>query len=242
VKISDGDANRLAGVPFMITSKSTGESHVVVTDRNGEFSTASSWNPHNQNTNRGKSDRDGVWFGEMRTLDDSLGALLYDDYVIEELPCDANEGLELLAIEVSIYRHMTVIDLGTLTDDYIQVPEIFTTALDQESTTNEAHVSEETIITDTVYYSGLKVGKDYTVKGILLYIFVTKRCTFQLTNTLIAAGIIFIALLVLAIVFFIRYSKTKKTPFLILGIIFIALIAVVVIYGLAAVLLIDAIE
>jgi hypothetical protein len=60
--------------------------------------------------------------------------------------------------------------------------------------------------------------------------------------TLIAARIIFIALLVLAIVFFIRYSKTKKTPFLILGIIFIALIAVVVIYGLAAVLLIDAIE
>ncbi|MDL2238187.1 hypothetical protein LJC56_10255 [Christensenellaceae bacterium OttesenSCG-928-K19] len=60
--------------------------------------------------------------------------------------------------------------------------------------------------------------------------------------TLLAAGIIFIALLVLAIVFFIRYSKTKKTPFLILGIIFIVLIAVVVIYGLAAVLLIDAIE
>ena len=60
--------------------------------------------------------------------------------------------------------------------------------------------------------------------------------------TLLAAGIIFIALLVLAIVFFVRYSKTKKTPFLILGIIFIVLIAVVVIYGLAAVLLIDAIE
>jgi hypothetical protein len=60
--------------------------------------------------------------------------------------------------------------------------------------------------------------------------------------TILAAGIIFIALLVLAIVFFIRYNKTKKTPFLVLGIIFIVLIAVVVIYGLAAVLLIDAIE
>jgi hypothetical protein len=60
--------------------------------------------------------------------------------------------------------------------------------------------------------------------------------------TLLAAGIIFIVLLVLAIIFFIQYSKTKKMPFLILGIIFIVLIAVVVIYGLAAVLLIDAIE
>ncbi|MGI6154223.1 MAG: SpaA isopeptide-forming pilin-related protein, partial [Christensenellaceae bacterium] len=32
VKISDGDGNRLANVPFRITSKSTGENHVIVTD------------------------------------------------------------------------------------------------------------------------------------------------------------------------------------------------------------------
>jgi hypothetical protein len=115
-------------VPFSITSVTTGESHVIVTDINGEFSTASSWNPHSQHTNRGETDRDGIWFGQLETLNDDLGALLYDTYLIEELPCEANKGYELLSFEVSVYRHNTVIDLGTLTNDHIVVPEIFTTA------------------------------------------------------------------------------------------------------------------
>ena len=40
VKIGNGTHKRLAGIPFQITSKTTGESHVVVTDKNGQFSTA----------------------------------------------------------------------------------------------------------------------------------------------------------------------------------------------------------
>ena len=168
IKIADGTAQRLAGVPFSITSKATGESHVVVTDVNGEFSTASEWNPHSQNTNAGQTDRDGVWFGELDTLDDSKGALLYDDYIIEELPCEANEGFELLSFEVSVYRHNTVIDLGTLTDDYIPVPEIFTTALEKESMGNTAYAAEKVTIVDTVYYSGLKAGTEYTLNGVLM--------------------------------------------------------------------------
>ena len=168
IKIADGTAQRLAGVPFSITSKTTGESHIVVTDVNGEFSTASEWNPHSQNTNAGETDRDGVWFGELDVLDDSKGALLYDDYIIEELPCEANEGFELLSFEVSVYRHNTVIDLGTLTDDYIPVPEIFTTALEKESMGNTAYAAESITIVDTVYYSGLKAGTEYTLKGVLM--------------------------------------------------------------------------
>jgi hypothetical protein len=168
VKISDGDAKRLAYVPFAITSKTTGESHVIVTDQNGEFSTASSWNPHSQNTNRGESDRDGVWFGELRVLNDGLGALLYDTYLLEELPSESNKGYELLTFEVSVYRHDTVVDLGTLTDDHIPVPEIFTTAMDKETMSAFAYVSETTTILDTVYYSGLTVGKTYTLKGVLM--------------------------------------------------------------------------
>lgn len=49
VKVSDGKQERLADIPFRITSKATGESHVIVTDRNGYASTASGWNPHTQN-------------------------------------------------------------------------------------------------------------------------------------------------------------------------------------------------
>lgn len=168
VKIADGDAGRLAGVPFRITSLTTGESHTVITDKNGQFDTSSSWNPHSQNTNRGETDHDGIWFGDPETINDDLGALLYDNYLIEELPCAANEDMELLSFDVSIYRHSTVVNLGTLTDDYMQKPEIFTTAMDEETMGSEAHASEETTIIDTVYYSGLSVGKEYTVKGILM--------------------------------------------------------------------------
>ena len=168
IKISDGDAKRLANVPFRITSVTTGESHVIVTDVNGEFSTASDWNPHSQNTNRGETDRDGVWFGEPWTLNDDVGALLYDTYTIEELPCEANEGYELLTFEVSVYRHNTVIDLGTLTDDRIVTPEIFTTARDQQTDTNSAYAAEQATILDTVYYSGLKADEEYTLKGALM--------------------------------------------------------------------------
>ena len=75
VKIGDGTHKRLANVPFRITSKTTGESHVIVTDKNGQFSTSADWVSHKQNTNAGKSSEDGIWFGTSEP-DDSKGALL----------------------------------------------------------------------------------------------------------------------------------------------------------------------
>ena len=75
VKIGAGTHKRLADVPFRITSKTTGESHIVVTDDNGQFSTSSDWASHKHNTNEGKTSEDGVWFG-ISEPDDSKGALL----------------------------------------------------------------------------------------------------------------------------------------------------------------------
>ena len=63
VKIGAGTHQRLAGVPFRITSKTTGESHIIVTDDNGQFSTSSDWASHKHDTNEGKDSEDGVWFG-----------------------------------------------------------------------------------------------------------------------------------------------------------------------------------
>lgn len=124
VKVSDGDLSRMAGVPFRITSATTGESHVVVTDGNGYASTAASWVPHTSSTNANDGASDGswdasagVWFGASGP-DDSKGALPYDTYEIEELPCAANEGKRLLGpIEVRVYRDGVTVDLGTLTND-----------------------------------------------------------------------------------------------------------------------------
>lgn len=168
VKVADGSLNRLANVPFRLTLNATGESHVLMTDENGQFSTASSWNPHSQNTNRGESPLDGVWFGDMDALDDSKGALPYGRYTLEELPCEANEGMELLKFTVSVYRNNVLVDLGTLTDDYIPVPEISTTAKDMETLDRTAHTSATTVIEDTVYYNELTPGTTYTLKGVLM--------------------------------------------------------------------------
>ena len=77
VKIGAGTHKRLADVPFRITSKTTGENHIVVTDDNGQFSTSSEWASHKHNTNAGKTSEDGVWFGTSEP-DDSKGALPYD--------------------------------------------------------------------------------------------------------------------------------------------------------------------
>ena len=164
VKVSDGEQTRLSDVPFTITSVTTGESHTIVTDKNGYASTASKWNKHTQNTNRGETSEDGVWFGSS-TPDDSKGALIYDQYVIEEQRCESNKGMSLLKFEVTVYKDSVTIDLGTLTDDLI---EIGTTALDKETGTHMSKPEKEVTLADTVEYSGLKKGQSYKLVGTLM--------------------------------------------------------------------------
>ena len=159
VKLKDSSMARLAGVPFKITSKTTGESHIIVTDANGYANTSSSWNLHTNNTNRGQSDEDGIWFemdreGNKTTkVDNALGALPYDLYVLDEMPCDANKGCRLLeGIEIAVTRDSVTVKLGTLTDDAI---EIETTAKDSETGGHFAKADEKVTIIDIVKYTGL---------------------------------------------------------------------------------------
>ncbi|WP_395023634.1 SpaA isopeptide-forming pilin-related protein, partial [Robinsoniella sp. RHS] len=156
IKVSDGDLNRMSGVPFKLTSKTTKESHIVITDENGIFNTASAHVPHSQNTNRGKTAEDGIWFGSLDTLDDNKGALLYDTYRFEELPCEANADKILMKpFDIVIKKNMTVVDLGTITNDYKPKPEIGTTATDKETGGHEGFVNEKTTIVDLVEYVNL---------------------------------------------------------------------------------------
>ena len=135
-----------------------------MTDKNGYASTSSKWNKHTQNTNRGETSEDGVWFGSS-TPDDSKGALIYDQYVIEEQRCESNKGMSLLKFEVTVYKDSVTIDLGTLTDDLI---EIGTTALDKETGTHMSKPEKEVTLADTVEYSGLKKGQSYKLVGTLM--------------------------------------------------------------------------
>lgn len=164
VKVADGEQKRLSDIPFSITSVTTGESHTVVTDKNGYASTAAKWNKHTHNTNQGKTSEDGIWFGTSKP-DDSKGALIYDTYTVEEQRCKANESMDLLKFEVTIYKDSVTVDLGTLTDDQI---EIGTTALDKETGTHMSKPEKEVTLIDTVEYSGLKKGQKYKVIGTLM--------------------------------------------------------------------------
>lgn len=165
VKIGAGTHKRLANVPFKITSKTTGESHIVVTDKNGQFSTASDWASHKKNTNAGKSSEDGIWFGTSEP-DDSKGALLYDTYEIEELSCESNKGMKLIpAFEVVVSRNKVKIDLGTLTDEYEKEISIHTTATDKKTGEKIIVAGKKVTIVDTVTLDGLEEGRKYQLKG-----------------------------------------------------------------------------
>ena len=183
VKVGEGgEANmgRFANVAFKLTSQTTVESHIVVTDENGEVRTTTEWNPHSQNTNGNDEitdetlwdDHAGTWFGLttegwMVDVQDELGALPYDTYTLEELPCEGNQGYELVKVpNITISRNNTVIYLGTIDDQFEGVPEIGTTAtVDGEHTAEPA--GEVTLI-DTISYKNLKVGETYKISGVLM--------------------------------------------------------------------------
>ena len=144
--------------------KATGESHIVVTDKNGQFSTASDWASHKKNTNAGKSSEDGIWFGTSKP-DDSKGALLYDTYEIEELACESNKGMKLIpAFEVVVSRNKVKIDLGTLTDtgklkefiDYCKSHSLPDTKISFDKTSVNAYVRDGIQVTDWITFKGNK--------------------------------------------------------------------------------------
>ena len=183
VKVGEGgEANmgRFANVAFKLISETTGEEHIVVTDENGEVRTTTEWNPHSQNTNGNDEitdetlwdDHAGTWFGLttegwMVDVQDELCALPYDQYTLEELPCEGNQGYELVQVEhVTISRNNTTIYLGTIDDQFEGVPEIGTTAtVDGEHT---AEPAGEVTLVDTVTYKNLKVGQTYKLSGVLM--------------------------------------------------------------------------
>ena len=104
----------------------TGESHVIVTDANGYFSSASDYVRHSVDTNAEKAEA-GLWFGMAdgvaAPVNDTQGALPYDTYRIEELRCENNTGKQLYTGEFIISRDAFVLDMGTIENlDFPQEP------------------------------------------------------------------------------------------------------------------------
>ena len=181
VKVGESDMERLANVPFALISQTTGERHVIVCDENGYANTHSSWNPHTQRTNANDEateetydEEAGLWFGLthegwMVDVQDELGALPYDYYTLQELPCTSNAGYELLTVKnIRVKRHDVIVQLGTLDDPLGLPPDIETTARDGFDADKIVFGDTEATITDTVAYSNLAPGVTYHLEGTLM--------------------------------------------------------------------------
>lgn len=170
----------LAHVPFAITSATTGESHIAVTDANGYLSTSAGKNAHSTRTNANDAvllddgtvdeaaidETAGIWFSGSTGLatapDDALGALPYDTYEVRELPCSANAGLNLAEWTIVVSSDGYDIDGGTFVDT--PAPSIATT-LTGDGTSHLAAADQVVELTDTVSYGGLEPGQAYTLSG-----------------------------------------------------------------------------
>lgn len=180
VKKDDATNQPIANAAFRITSKTTGENHLVVSNSNGVINTASSFARHSNHTNGydGLNGDDqpvfkgyGTWFGTKsnNTNQDSVGALPYDTYEIQELKCDANKfcyDVKDQKQTVTINQDGTVKDLGQWQNDCAEFS-VGTTASDAEDGDKFIQAGETAKIKDTVEYC-VKKNMEYTIKGVLM--------------------------------------------------------------------------
>ena len=183
-KNSDTD-EALAYIPFRITNNTTGETHYILTDANGNFTSATG---KTTNTNANDAvlsqygDKDvipqsavdslakdaGLWFGmgsegTMTAANDSYGAFVYGTYTITELKTEATRSMKMYTSTFTIDTDGKVLDLGTVNN----VPMgIKTTLVD----VNGEHFTEpisSITLTDHVAYKNLDTDKTYTLTGTL---------------------------------------------------------------------------
>ena len=184
-KVDEDSMERMGGTGFRITSLTTGETHVAVTDENGLFSTERQ--PHTQNTNANDSAVDendvviadkvvpdaGLWFSGRADLqtgpNNEMGALPYDSYEVRELRCERNEGKELVTFTVYIHEDNYFADLGTIDNKTPSsaTPHIATT-LTYDDTSHVAPATQDVTLVDVVQYEGLTPGEQYELLGILV--------------------------------------------------------------------------
>lgn len=185
IKRDDQTQKPMSGVIFKLTSKTTGETHLLMTDENGEINTSSEFVKHSYMTNQNDSALNadgtcdatklvmdtGVWFGGTQDTEDgakpsdTLGALPYDTYTISELSSPQNKGKKLISFDIQLTRPHYNLILGTLNN---KPAESFISELLSTNLNHSAYTEEKTILTDTLSFENLNVGSSYTVSGYLV--------------------------------------------------------------------------
>ena len=185
IKRDDQTQKPLSGVIFKLTSKTTGETHLLITDENGEINTSSEFVKHSYKTNQNDSALNadgtcdatklvmdtGVWFGGTQDKEDgakpsdTLGALPYDTYTIQELSSPQNKGKKLISFDIQLTRPHYNLILGTLNN---KPAESFISELLSTNLNHSAYTEEKTTLTDTLSFENLNVGATYIVSGYLV--------------------------------------------------------------------------
>ncbi len=180
-KIDAETGKALSNIAFSLTSVTTGEKHILVTDENGVIDTSTIAHSSNTNAND-KASADnykacGIWFygnsDLTGSIDDSLGALPCDKYILSEIKTDGNSGyvlIEDITIDLTDESLFTdgyyLLDLGNITN--VPEPVIGTRAFAVSTGDNVIPADSEVLVYDEVSYSYLTAGKTYTVKGIIM--------------------------------------------------------------------------
>ena len=163
-KVDDKTGAAMAGVQFKIKSKATGEEHLIMTDSNGEYSSAK--HAHSKDTNKGTA-VSGLWFGKSKkgnneTVNDSLGALPYGTYTYTEVKGTANAAYNMLSGTFTISSNGTTVNVGTLRNKKDSEPNITTTLT---TAGGEHYASEDdSVLKDVVSYTGFDAYVGQTLK------------------------------------------------------------------------------
>ncbi|MGN0361973.1 MAG: VaFE repeat-containing surface-anchored protein [Bilifractor sp.] len=194
----DANNSPMSGVPFVITSETTGESHVIIADADGKVNTEA--NKHSNNTNGNDSlvrktaeggyicddpskldASAGIWFGDAAP-DDTKMALLFDKYTISEVFVKginygkniSNKRKNDTAENIAGSVLGVVIDTNgknvSLDTEVWENPDVLleTTAKNADVESKNIALTNTATVVDTVKYENLTPGDTYTLKGKLV--------------------------------------------------------------------------
>lgn len=185
---TDENGIALAGIPFLLSYADADgaahvESHVIVTDEYGDYTSSAEGTAHSMRTNANDdaiiacvdgtyelddsklSDDAGTWFsvdanGSRAAVDDTRGALPYGSYILQELPCDANRGMNLVATQFNVNRDAFTVKLDNIVNTR---PAITGSASDTDDGDGLVRPSGNVSVDEKVAYRNLVVGKSYRI-------------------------------------------------------------------------------
>lgn len=162
-KINGYTQRRMAGVTFEVTSYDRDgkelEKQRFTTDENGFFESTAAWAAKQDSSER-------IWFGIGTKPDDTLGALPFGSYHIEEIEGENNRGMKMFSDDFSIYAEKQTLMLGNIENTL--KPALDTELVDE----NGDHFADQKgviTLTDTVTYTGMEeyIGREVTFHGVI---------------------------------------------------------------------------